>query len=106
MRWERRTRISPLLSCCAIRGYNTNGSLVWDNGWLPALYRGTEFSTKGTPVSNLKPAMPAPKGSQDDRLDALAALNERHRTRYPEDTSLDARIRNYELAARMQLAAG
>jgi Protein of unknown function (DUF1501) len=87
-------------------GYNTNGSLVWDNGWLPALYRGTEFSTKGTPVLNLKPAMPAPKGSQDDRLDALAALNERHRTRYPEDTSLDARIRNYELAARMQLAAG
>jgi hypothetical protein len=87
-------------------GYNTNGSLVWDNGWLPALYRGTEFSTKGSPVLNLKPAMPAPKGSQDDRLDALAALNERHRTRYPEDTSLDARIRNYELAARMQLAAG
>jgi hypothetical protein len=87
-------------------GYNTNGSLVWDNGWLPALYRGTEFSTKGTPVLNLKPAMPAPKGSQDDRLDALAALNERHRSRYPEDTSLDARIRNYELAARMQLAAG
>lgn len=87
-------------------GYNTNGALVWDNGWLPALYRGTEFSTQGSPVLNLKPAMPAPAGSQDDRLNALAALNERHRTRYPEDTSLDARIRNYELAARMQLAAG
>ena len=87
-------------------GYNTNGSLVWDNGWLPALYRGTEFSTKGTPVLNLKPAVPAPKGSQDDQLDTLAALNQRHRLRYPEDTSLDARIRNYELAARMQLAAG
>ena len=87
-------------------GYNTNGALVWDNGWLPALYRGTEFSTKGTPVLNLKPAMPAPKGSQDDRLDALAALNERHQSKYPADTSLDARIRNYELAARMQLAAG
>jgi len=87
-------------------GYNTNGALVWDNGWLPALYRGTEFSTKGTPVLDLKPAIPAPLGSQDDRLSVLATLNERHRTRYPEDTSLDARIRNYELAARMQLAAG
>lgn len=87
-------------------GYNTNGSLVWDNGWLPALYRGTEFNTSGTPVLNLKPAVSAPKGSQDDRLDVLAALNQRHRTRYPQDTSLDARIRNYELAARMQLAAG
>lgn len=87
-------------------GYSTNGSLVWDNGWLPALYRGTEFSTRGTPVLNLKPALPAPVGSQDDRLNALAQLNERHRTRYPDDTSLDARIKNYELAARMQLAAG
>jgi len=87
-------------------GYNTNGALVWDNGWLPALYRGTEFSTTGTPVLNLKPAVAVPKGSQDDQLDALAALNQRHRSRYPDDTSLDARIRNYELAARMQLAAG
>ncbi|MGH9629865.1 MAG: DUF1501 domain-containing protein, partial [Bryobacteraceae bacterium] len=86
-------------------GYNTNGSLVWDNGWLPALYRGTEFSTRGTPVLNLKPSMPAPAGSQDDRLDALAKLNQLHRERYPADTSLDARIKNYELAARMQLAA-
>ncbi|HTM48874.1 MAG TPA: DUF1501 domain-containing protein [Bryobacteraceae bacterium] len=86
-------------------GYNTNGALVWDNGWLPALYRGTEFSSKGSPVLDLKPAVPGPKGSQEDRLNFLAKLNERHRERYPEDTSLDARIKNYELAARMQMAA-
>jgi hypothetical protein len=86
-------------------GYNTNGALVWDNGWLPALYRGTEFSSKGSPVLDLKPAVPGPKGSQEDRLNFLARLNERHRERYPEDTSLDARIKNYELAARMQMAA-
>lgn len=86
-------------------GYNTNGGLSWDNGWLPALYRGTEFNSKGTAVLNLKPAVPGPMGSQDDRLDVLAKLNERHRLRHPEETSLDARIRNYELAARMQVAA-
>ena len=86
-------------------GYNTNGALVWDNGWLPAIYRGTEFSSTGTPVLDLKPAVAAPQGSQEDRLNLLARLNERHRLRYPEDTSLDARIKNYELAARMQMAA-
>ena len=87
-------------------GYNTNAALVWDNGWLPALYRGTEFNSKGAAVLDLKPAQPGPAGSQDDRLNLLARLNERHRLRHPEDTSLDARIRNYELAARMQVAAG
>ncbi|MDQ6700487.1 MAG: DUF1501 domain-containing protein [Acidobacteriota bacterium] len=87
-------------------GYSTNGSLGWDNGWLPALYRGTEFNSKGTPVLDLKPAMPAPEGSQEDRLNLLAQLNQKHRAGYPENTSLDARIKNYELAARMQLAAG
>jgi len=87
-------------------GYSTNGSLVWDNGWLPALYRGTEFSSAGTPVLDLKPANPGPQGSQDDQLNVLARLNQKHRSLYPENTSLDARIKNYELAARMQLAAG
>ena len=41
-------------------GYNTSGTLLWQNGWLPALYRGTEVSTKGTPVLNLQPAAPLP----------------------------------------------
>ncbi len=33
-------------------------------------------------------------------------MNQRHREGYPRETALEARIRNYELAARMQLAAG
>ncbi|MEX0713795.1 MAG: DUF1501 domain-containing protein, partial [Pirellulales bacterium] len=37
-------------------GYNTSGTLLWQNGWFPALYRGTEVSTQGTPVLNLNPA--------------------------------------------------
>ena len=28
-------------------GYNTSGTLLWQNGWLPAIYAGTEVSTKG-----------------------------------------------------------
>jgi uncharacterized protein (DUF1501 family) len=57
-------------------------------------------------VLNLQPKSPLPSNSQEDRLDLLAKLNERHRLAHPDDTSLEARIRNYELAAHMQLAAG
>jgi hypothetical protein len=87
-------------------GYNTSGTLLWQNAWLPALYRGTEFSSQGPAVLNLKPRLAQPADAQRDDLDLLARLNEEHRRRYPQETELDARIRNYELAARMQLAAG
>ena len=87
------------------RGYNTNGSLNWENGWLPALYRGTEFSSEGEPVLNLRPAEEVGAESQRDRLELLAKLNEEHRRAYPRELALESRIRNYELAARMQLSA-
>lgn len=87
-------------------GYNTSGTLLWQNGWLPAVHRGTELSARGAPVLNLRPASPQPPGVPEANLDLLAALNERHRQDYPFESDLEARIRNYELAARMQLAAG
>ena len=43
---------------------------------------------------------------QKRSLGLLAKLNEAHRKEYPDNSALEARIRNYELAARMQLAAG
>ena len=46
-----------------------------------------------------------PDGIQRNNLDALARLNEERRKLYPSETELDARIRNYELAAQMQLSA-
>ncbi len=88
-------------------GYNTNATLNWDNGWLPALYACTEFNTQGTPVLNLHPPAGRPDaGLQADKLALLEKLNTEHKSRYPLDSDLDARIRNYELAARMQVAAG
>jgi uncharacterized protein (DUF1501 family) len=87
-------------------GYNTSGALLWQNGWLPAMHRGTEVGTRGTPVLNLHPPAGASPATRRDNLDLLAKLNEEHRRHYPHDSELEARIRNYELAARMQLAAG
>ncbi len=87
-------------------GYNTSGTLLWQNGWLPSLYRGTEVATQGTPVRNLQPPTPVPPDIRRDELNLLAKLNEEHRRGYPHESELETRIRNYELAARMQLAAG
>src|SRR5262249_42378638 len=86
-------------------GYNNGGTMLWENGWLPALYRGTEIQSRGAPVLNLHPGVTAPEGVQGNSLDLLARLNERHRLQFPNESELEARIRNYELAARMQLSA-
>ena len=87
-------------------GYNTSGTLLWQNGWLPAVHRGTEIATAGTPVLNLRPPTPVPDELRRNQLDLLAQLNRDHRDKYPRESDLEARISNYELAARMQLAAG
>jgi hypothetical protein len=86
-------------------GYNTSGKLVWSSGWLPALYQGTEFSSTGSPVLNLQPARPVSAEVQRDSLDFLATLNREHQRHFPRESELEARIQNYELAARMQLRA-
>lgn len=87
------------------KGYNSGSSLNWDSGWLPAVYRGTEFQSQGSPVLNLHSAVELPAGAQKADLDLLARLNEEHARRFPLEGDLEARIRHYELAARMQLSA-
>lgn len=87
------------------RGYGGNTKRSWSNGWLPPLYQGVEFSSRGRPVHFLTPDEPIPQAAQDANLRLLGRLNAEHLRDYPGDTELETRIRNYELAARMQLAA-
>ncbi len=87
-------------------GYNTSGTLLWQNGWLPAVHRGTEIATVGSPVLNLQPPTPVPDTLRRNQLDLLSQLNREQLSKYPDESDLEARISNYELAARMQLATG
>jgi hypothetical protein len=87
-------------------GYNTSGTLLWQNGWLPAAHRGTEISSRGAPVLNLRPAIAPDPAVERANLEFLARMNDAYRRRYPHENELEARIQNYELAARMQLSAG
>jgi hypothetical protein len=86
-------------------GYDVGGAMTWQNGWLPALFQGTEIQSRGDAVLDLYPSVALPDGIQRNNLEALAVLNEERRRLYPHESELDARIRNYELAARMQLGA-
>ena len=72
---------------------------------MPAVHRGTEFSTEGSPILHLRSSRTQPGGSQANKLDLLQRLNRVHQRRYPADQRLESRIQNYELAARMQLEA-
>src|SRR5262249_46965703 len=61
--------------------------------------------SRGAAVLNLHPAVGTPPGVRRANLEALARLNEERRKLYAGESELEARIRNYELAARMQLHA-
>jgi hypothetical protein len=86
-----------------LTGENFGSVPAWSAGFLPARYQGTVVKPEGIP--NLK--MPAGVTPQNRRaqLDLMNQLNEQHRQRHSGNSELEARIRSYELAFRMQTAA-
>jgi hypothetical protein len=84
--------------------YPWGGTLQWTNGFLPAYCQGTAFRRGGDPV----PDLTTPAGTEADARHAgmewLERMNRRYNREHPGDSALDARIRSYELAARMQLS--
>jgi len=88
------------------RGLPVDGIRNWSSGWMPPLYQGMQFRSEGMPVLNLQPRTPRPADVEANRMRLLDALNAQHRSARPEELELDARIANFEMAARMQLSAG
>lgn len=90
------------------RGFPSNGQKNWDSAFLPAQHQGTIIRPGAeTPIEDLFAAKNPFTSSAGDAagLNVLAALNRRHAESRTGDTRLEARIRSYELAAKMQLAA-
>lgn len=86
-------------------GQVVNGPRNWGSGFMPAVYQGTRFQGGENPISNLRTPGGVSEARQLGKLDYLKQLNRSHADQRPEQTELDARIRNYELAFRMQAAA-
>jgi len=36
-------------------GYNNGGTTMWESGWLPAIFQGTEIQSRGVAVLDLQP---------------------------------------------------
>lgn len=91
------------------RGFASNGPKNWDAAFLPSQHAGTViYPGAETPISDLFPHKSGryitPRADADG-LSLLARMNVKHAALREEDARLESRIRSYELAAKMQLAA-
>ncbi|HEX4071236.1 MAG TPA: DUF1501 domain-containing protein [Planctomycetaceae bacterium] len=86
-------------------GLPVGGVWNWQNGWLPSLYQGTVVRPVEPRILNLDPLPDFRGRAQPEFLSYLGRINAEHLDRHPHETDLDARIKSYELAARMQVAA-
>lgn len=85
------------------RGLPAGGSINWTSGFLPANHQGVAFRTQSEePVADLRtPAGISPAARAAD-LDLLATMNREFADANRGDGAFAARLRTYELAARMQ----
>lgn len=79
---------------------------AYSSAWLPPVYSGTKMeSSPEAPIFDIKRPDDMTADQQRQVLDAVGRLNRKHKKAYPLDLDLEARIANYELAARMQTEA-
>ena len=91
------------------RGFASNGVKNWDAAFLPSQHSGTViYPGTDSPIADLHPHKAGSyitPASEAEAHALMASLNRSHATTREEDQRLDARIKSYELAAKMQLAA-
>lgn len=88
-------------------GYPVTETQNWRSAFLPGIYQGTYVNPARKAgeeiIPNLNPSLPPLRQSR--QLNLLNKLNQAHQLERPDDDSLDARIRSFELAYRMQMEA-
>jgi len=79
-----------------------SGPNNWANGFLPAAFQGTPFSST-KPIRFLQRPKTISGAKDLAAREALLLLERKNQNRFPGDQELAARIASYKLAARMQL---
>lgn len=82
-----------------------NGPRNWSAGFMPATYQGTALHSSGAPIRFLTAPKEIDSWRQNNKRKLIEALNRKHQADRSIDSELDARIRSYELAYRMQSEA-
>lgn len=90
-----------------VRGLPPGGIINWGAGFLPAEYQATTLDTSNPthPIADLFPPENFDRQQDLDGLGFLARLNRLHQKPRSGNTELEARIKAYEMAARLQLSA-
>ncbi len=84
------------------------GPQLWSNSFLPGEHQGMSIDTSNLEVEKLVANLRHPRLSRPEQrkqLELLADLNRLHSATRPGESALDAHIRAFELAFRMQLEA-
>jgi len=85
------------------RGLPAGGSINWTSGFLPASHQGVPFRTQAAePIADLRTPEGISPGTRAADMDLLASMNRDFAATHPGDGAFAARLRSYELAARMQ----
>jgi hypothetical protein len=85
------------------RGLVAGGSINWTAGFLPANHQGVPFRTQSRePIADLNTPAHLSQGEREADMKLLAAMNRDFAAAHPGDGAFAARLRSYELAARMQ----
>jgi hypothetical protein len=79
------------------------GSQVWGSDFLPGSHQGTLVEPSAEPMRNVRPRVPADR--QKRELEALEELNRLHQAGKGGDDRLAARMRTFQTAFGMQMAA-
>ncbi len=87
------------------RGLPKGHSLNWTNGFLPGAYQGTWLKPTGDAIDNLKRPAGVTDKDQEASLELMSKLNRMKIEPTAADRDLEARIKSFELAYRMQTAA-
>jgi len=86
------------------RGAPNTGASTWSSAFLPSNSQGVVLKGGEQPVRDLFPARELSAGSDSATRDFINAINRQHFQRTGDDAVLAARIKSYELAARMQMS--
>jgi len=87
-----------------VRGGPMGGASNWTSGFLPGQHQGVVFQSGDQAVRDLVPPRTIPREEDASVRSLIDLINRQHLEHHGDEDLLLARLRSYELAARMQLS--
>jgi hypothetical protein len=91
---------------CDNSGRPVNGPRNWGSGFMPASHQGVRIQgSESEPIPNLVSPADLTPTRREEKMRLLDTLNRSYAADHPQQTELEARIKSYELAFRLQAEA-